>query len=461
MRGWLRPFVFFSSNWLSLVGVILVTTAGVLWIFLLPTLWKGSTDNPYLGILIFLMLPMVFFAGLAIIPVGIWLRAKKARKEGKYPDSFPPLDFTNPELRRLLLFIALTTGANLVIGAQSSYTAVTYMDSVEFCGKTCHKVMQPEYTAYQNSPHSRVECVKCHIGPGASWFVKSKLSGAWQVVSVTFGLYPKPIPAPVENLRPARETCEACHWPQKFGGDRLRVIPKFGEDEKNTRTDTVLLMHVGGGNTFGPGIHGVHLGPGITIRYAHADRERQQIPWVEYSNGRESPIAYTAEGAKAEDIAKMTVRVMDCMDCHNRPSHTYQMPERAVDQALAAGVISSELPFVRKRAVEILKSAKSAEDINSQFASFYGTSNGAQKDHASRALVDIWSRNVFPAMNVNWGSYPNNIGHTDFPGCFRCHDESHSAPGGKKITQDCASCHGLLAVDEASPKILSDLGVTR
>jgi hypothetical protein len=227
LRDWLKPVIYLASNWISLLGVVLTTTGGVMWVLLLPSMLRGHTNNAYVGILQFMILPMVFFAGLALIPLGIWWR----RHHGALPAIFPPVDLANRQFRRLLLFLGVTTVANLVIGAQLTYRMVNYMESVTFCGKTCHEVMKPEYTAFQNSPHSRVECVNCHIGPGADWFVKSKISGAWQVISVTFNLYERPIPVPVKNLRPARETCEVCHWPQKFGGNRIRVIDHFSDDE--------------------------------------------------------------------------------------------------------------------------------------------------------------------------------------------------------------------------------------
>src|SRR5215467_7870308 len=265
-RGWLSPFVHLSNNWISLAGVILVTTATVFWLFLLPVTLRGESDSPYVGILSFLVLPAPFFAGLIMIPLGMWLKRKREGRTGVYPPEFPPLTWSNPELRRLAYFIGIATVANIAIASQLSYGAVSYMDSVTFCGRTCHTVMQPEYTAYLNSPHSNVECVKCHIGPGAGWFVKSKLSGVGQVFAVAFNTYPRPIPTPVHNLRPARETCEVCHWPQKYGEDRIRVLWKYADDEANTLTKTVLLMKIGGGNR-GVGIHGTHLGPGVRILY--------------------------------------------------------------------------------------------------------------------------------------------------------------------------------------------------
>ena len=282
----------------------------------------------------------------------MWLKRRREGRSGIYPPEFPTLSWSNPELRKLVYFIGATTVANIVIGSQVAYSAINYMDSVSFCGKTCHTVMEPEFTAYQASPHSRVECVKCHIGPGASWFVQSKLSGTRQLFAVTFKTYPRPIPTPVHNLRPARETCEACHWPQKYGEDRVRVINKFADDETNSLTKTVLLMKIGGGN-HGVGIHGTHLGPGVTIRYAATDEQRQNIPWVEY-NGPGRQTLYTTADAKPNG-GGAPIRGMDCMDCHNRPAHSYDLPERGMDKAMAAGLISNNLPFVKKKGVEILK----------------------------------------------------------------------------------------------------------
>jgi nitrate/TMAO reductase-like tetraheme cytochrome c subunit len=458
-----------SNNWISLAGVVIVTTATVFWLFLLPITLRGETENPYVGILAFLALPAPFFLGLILIPLGIWLKRRREGRAGVYPPEFPQLRWTNPELRRLVYFVLFTTVINIAIASQLTYGAVNYMDSVTFCGQTCHTVMQPEFTAYQNSPHSKVECVKCHIGPGAGWFVRSKLSGVGQVFAVAFNTYPRPIPTPVHNLRPARETCETCHWPQKYGEDRIRVISKYAEDETNSVTKTVLLMKIGGGNN-GVGIHGTHLGPGVVIEYGHSDEARQNIPWVKYTvNGKTTE--YLTSDAKPGG-AGLQQRTMDCMDCHNRPSHTYELPDRALDRAMAAGLIAPSLPFAKKKALEILKvnyktRDEAARRIPADFAAYYQQSQPAvwqqrQADVTSSAqqVLAIWNRNIFPDMNVTWGKYPLNIGHTDFPGCFRCHDGGHNAKDGSGITQDCNACHNPLAMDEASPKVLTDLGIT-
>ncbi len=469
-RSWLSPLVYLSNNWISLLGVVTVTTATVLWLFLLPTTLHVETVAPYFGILAYLILPVVFVLGLILIPVGIMWKRRRQRAAGQLPSAFLPLSFRNPQLRRLLIFIGVTTFANVIIGGQFTYSAVNYMDSVSFCGRTCHTVMQPEFTAYQNSPHSRVACVNCHIGPGAGWFVRSKLSGVGQVFAVAFNSYPRPIPAPVHNLRPSRETCEVCHWPQVYGGERLKVIPKYAEDEANTATKTVLLLHVGGGNRT-HGIHGAHVGPGIRIRYAHSDEKRQMIPWVEYRDAAGKTTVYTSGDAKGPMPGNLPVREMDCIDCHNRPTHAFEMPERAVDNALAAGSISPALPFAKKASLSILKgaypTAAAAEShVPAAFEAFYRekypavySSKRADIQSSARAVLAIFQRNVFPEMNVNWGTYPNNIGHTDFTGCFRCHDEQHVNAGGASITQDCNACHNPLAIEESAPKILTELGV--
>jgi nitrate/TMAO reductase-like tetraheme cytochrome c subunit len=459
------PLARLSNNPISLVGVVFVTTASVLWLFLLPVFLRGLVPHPYIGILLFLMLPGLFFGGLALIPLGIWLRYRRERKKG-------PVAWTEParwnmaDVRRLAAFVGVTTIANLVIGSQLSYRAVAYMDSVTFCGLTCHRIMIPEYTAYQQSPHSRVDCVNCHIGPGASWFVKSKMSGLNQVFNYVLNTYPRPIPVPVQSLRPARETCEACHWPERFSGDRLRVLTGFGDDDKNSPTRTVLLMHVGGGNG-GVGIHGRHVGVGVQIEYA-SDPSRQTIAWVRHTGADGKVTEYRSADAKPGVENKLEHRVMDCIDCHNRPSHNYELPERAVNEAMAKGLIPQSLPFIHKAGLEIIKRQwKSKEEglsgipvaVASYYKQNYPDAPAADVKRAGEALALVWDRNVYPELRINWGTYPNNLGHADFPGCFRCHDGSHTSASGDSISQDCETCHHVLAVEEPAPKILSDLGV--
>lgn len=468
-RRFLLPIVYLSNNWISLTGVVIVTTATICWLFLLPITLRGQVTHPYVGILVFLLLPVFLLSGLVLIPLGIVLRQRRERRRSVYPDHFPSLTWQNRDFRRLVMFVGMTTVVNIVVASQLTYGAVEYMDSVTFCGLTCHRLMQPEYTAHQNSAHARVDCVACHIGPGASWYVRSKVSGTGQVFATIFNTYPRPIPVPVQNLRPARETCEVCHWPQMFDQSKLVVTPSYAEDEKNTSSETVLLVKIGGR---GRGIHGVHVGVGVHIRYVPSDETRQTIPWVEYEDPGGYKTAYDASGGKNGPPRNMPIREMDCIDCHNRPTHAFELPNHAMDNALAAGRISPSLPFVKKEGFAILKATyatrvEAAARIPAALIAYYRDSypevyrqQSEPVQRAAQALLDIYDRNVFPAMKITWGTYLNNIGHNDFPGCFRCHDGNHSSTGGKIVTQDCGACHNLLAIQEANPKILTDLGLS-
>jgi nitrate/TMAO reductase-like tetraheme cytochrome c subunit len=468
---WLRPLFFLGHNPLTLLGAVLTTASALTMLgFWGLEILQLRPVHPYAGIVLFMVLPGIFVAGLLLMPVGVFWHRSRLRKKGQLPDSYPQIDLTRPTLRRGLSLLGAATALNVVILSTASYKSVEHMDSAQFCGMTCHSVMAPEYTAYLDSPHSRVACVQCHIGPGASWFVRSKLSGTRQVFAVTFGTHSRPIPSPVEHLRPARETCEQCHWPQKFHGDKFLVRTTYADDEKNTASTTVLVLKVGGKTWQGAtGIHGRHLDDNARITYVATDGRRQVIPKVTYLDDSGKTVEFESSEVKpsAEELAGGERRSMDCMDCHNRPSHTFEMPERAVDRAMAAGRISAELPYVKKKAVELLRAeypdrATATRRIAEGLAEFY-KSEHPQSYASHRALIEsagqeaaaIYLRNVFPNMKVSWGTYPNNIGHEDFLGCFRCHDDNHKAKDGRTITQDCNACHTIVE----NPKVLADLGL--
>lgn len=458
----------FSRNLLSLTGAVITTVSAVLILVLFGLGLMGFEGSPYLGILAFLVLPALFVLGLALMPLGVWRerrRMRRAAEEGRAPPGFPIIDFNQPRTRRLLLAGVLLTMANVVILSLGTYKGVEVMDSTAFCGRTCHTVMQPEYTTYQRSPHARVKCTECHIGPGASWFVKSKLSGAWQVVAVTFDLFPRPIPTPVANLRPARETCEQCHWPSKFVGERLAVKTSYRSDEQQTEQQTVMLMKVGGMQPAGAkGIHW-HVDPAVRIRYL-ADRKRQDIRRVELT--RPDGTLQVFDGAKGSEPG-MEWRTMDCVDCHNRPTHIYGDPEEQIDAALRLGQIDRGLPWIRREGLQAIRgeyasAAEARERIGEAIRGFYARDypqlaqqQAGKIEAAAAQLGDIYSTHVFPTMKVGWGTYPSFLGHEKSPGCFRCHDDEHKTAAGEVISQDCSLCHNLLATEEANPEILQRL----
>ncbi|MBT8136166.1 MAG: NapC/NirT family cytochrome c [Gammaproteobacteria bacterium] len=458
-----------TGNWLSLVGSMIATAGAALILTFLLLDLMGFSGGPYLGILTFLILPGIFVLGLLLIPVGVFLarrRARRARAAGvEQAARLPVIDFNQPRTRNIVLMVVGLTLVNIVILAGATYKGVHVMDSTEFCGMACHSVMQPEFTAFQRSPHARVDCVDCHIGPGADWFVKSKITGAWQLVAVALDLYPRPIPTPIHDLRPARETCEQCHWPEKFVGDKLRVTTHFEEDEVNTETKSVLLLKVGGiQGRNSRGIHW-HVDPNNRIRYL-SDATRETIYDVELGLPDGSTRVY--RNGDAPDDAVW--REMDCVDCHNRPTHIYRQPDKELDLAMHEGRIARELPFIRREGMAALQANyESHDDARTQIAAaldeFYRneypdvhTASPDAIDGAAQQLGEIYANNVFPSMKVYWDTYPDHIGHqTNSAGCFRCHDRRHRTEQRERISKDCETCHTILADRESNPAILEQL----
>jgi nitrate/TMAO reductase-like tetraheme cytochrome c subunit len=479
-ENWVRPALFFGNNPVSLAGGAITSASAVTMIsYWVVELVGRPNENPYLGIIFFLILPALFVLGLALIPVGIFLRRIALRKAAQIPAEFPKIDLNDRIFRHGLDIVLVATIVNLLVVAAASYRGAAYMDSPQFCGQSCH-VMHPEYTAYRISAHSHVACVECHIGSGASSYLEAKINGTKQLIEVSFHPaahlapkiipdYPTPISSPVTNLRPAREICESCHTPAKFVGEKLLVKSSFADDEANTETQTVIVLHLGGLDGFShlTGIHGVHLGH---IEYIAADSSRSIIPWVKRTNPDGSTSTYAASALKGA-MPKGERRVMDCIDCHNRAAHTFVTAEGAINQALADGAISSQLPWVHKEGLALLKAnytsqAEASRKIPADLEAFYRSSDpsilatkAALVNAAGEELVTLYSQNVFPEMKVTWDTHPNNIGHMSYPGCFRCHDGDHVAKDGTSITQDCAACHNLLAVEEAKPKVLADIGI--
>jgi nitrate/TMAO reductase-like tetraheme cytochrome c subunit len=440
-----------------MTGVAIATLSALFFVFVLLSDWLGLHTNPYLGIVFFFVVPAFLVFGLLMIPGGLII-ARRRRRKGLSEPGWPTIDLNVARQRRIVMTVLSLTIVNLLIVSLAAYKGIEYMDSPSFCGQVCHTVMEPEYIAYRDGPHSRVPCVDCHIGPGAPWFVKSKLDGTRQVIAVMRNSYSRPITSPVHDLRPARDTCERCHWPEKFHGDKAEVIREYGNDEANTEAVTRLMVHVGGGSArlgIATGIHW-HMNVANVIEYIATDVNRESIPWVRVQDAQGNVREYRVAGVTDDQLAKGERRRMDCMDCHNRPAHPFSAsPERAVDAAIARGEIPRTLPFARREAVEALKvkypdRATAEEQVAKRLRTFYGqnypglvTTHGSEIDQVVGATQRVYGRNVFPAMNVTWGTHENNLGHTDSPGCFRCHDDQHKTLDGRVIRQDCDLCHDM------------------
>jgi len=443
-----------GNNSITITGAVLTTVSAVLFLVFLGLDLFGYHTNPYIGGFFLMVLPAVFILGLLLIPAGLWReRARRARGLGPSRDHWPRIDLNDTRQRRIAIGVLVLTFVNVIIVSLAAVRGIEYMDSTAFCGSVCHTVMEPEYVAYQDGPHARVKCVECHIGPGAPWFVKAKVDGLRQVLAVARNSYATPIPSPVHSLRPARDTCEHCHWPEKFTGDVVRTFRSFGDDEANTEDVTSLRLHVGGGSDRFGGPRGIHwhIHPGTTVEYITTDGERATIPYAKMTDPSGKVTEFTAPGVTPEQLAQGERRTMDCVDCHNRPAHRFaNTPERSVDRGLAIGTMPADLPYLRREAVAALKNATGereaalaaiASSLQKFYRENYPSADAAKVARASVAVQDIYSHNVFPKMKLTFGTHPNHLGHTDFPGCFRCHDDEHKSADGRVISQDCELCH--------------------
>jgi len=448
---------------MSLTGLVVVVGSVFSFFLLLLLDTLAHYSNPYVGILTYLVAPAFLVMGFLLALFGALLRRRQVIKT---TGPLPPLriDLTRPRDRRLLGLFLAGSVVFLLISALGSYQTYHFTESVSFCGEACHRVMEPEHVTYLNGPHARVACAECHIGKGANWYVRSKLSGTYQVYATLADKYPRPIPTPVKNLRPAQETCEECHWPKKFVGNLEHTFVSYLGDETNTPFTVRMLIKVGGADpTHGPegGIHW-HMNVRNKIEYVASDEARQKIPWVRMIDSQGVVTEFRAPKF-TNAVQEASVRRMDCMDCHNRPAHRYQTPNAAVNLAMALGKINPALAYIKTNALYALTRAytndlQAREGIATILAERY------PGDQRIRPIIDavqqIYTNNFFPEMKASWKVYPDNIGHKDWPGCFRCHDGLHKATDGKRTIKanDCEACHTILAqgrgaeLDQMTPK---------
>lgn len=454
-------------NMISYVGTAIATVFLFMFLFLYVTASLGHTEKAYTGIVIFIVIPLFIILGLVLIPIGMIYKIRQAKKyEGEDMLDFPVVNLNLREHRNATIIFIVGTLVFFFLSALGSYQAYHATESNIFCGTLCHQVMIPEYTAYQTSPHARVKCAECHIGAGADWYVKSKLSGVRQVYAAIAKTYSRPIETPIKNLRPARETCEECHWPQKIYGKNQRKEIYYLPDEENTRWEIDLLMNTGGGNpALGQesGIHW-HINPNIEVDYITTDEKRLTIPRVILRNkvtGDSVVFDSVEEPFDPESAEHIERRTMDCIDCHNRPSHKYRDPNRFLNIAIAAGDIPDTLPMIKQAAVEACvaeyeTTEEAMAGIEESVRTFYQDNYpDVNPDDVARAISGIqkaFSNNIFPEMNVRWEEYPEHIGHQTAPGCFRCHDGKHVSESGETISNECNDCHVITAQGPAGAK---------
>jgi hypothetical protein len=452
------------TNWIGTAGVVLTTSSFVLFSLFELLLLAGVITNAYVGLISYLALPTLFVIGLLLIPSGWWLfrrREKRSAAEALSQRFDAELVAPKGSGSRLFRTIAVLTVANIVFLGAAAARMLRFMDQPSFCGTACHSVMGPEWRTYQDSPHARVRCVDCHVGQGAEAAIDAKLNGLWQMISVTFDLYERPIPTPVHSLRPARETCERCHWPAAVYGDRIKRFVRFDQDRVSTKRYSTLSLKVGSGRGERRGEIHWHVAARNEVRYMPADASRATIRWVEV---RQPDGSYRRYGNRKvtqfDNSAKM--RVLDCVDCHNRATHIYQSPEQVVDRLLASGAIDRRLPFAKRQALGALTGSYREGDglagIDRDFRGYYRRyhrgiliAKSREIDRAVVALQAAYRRNIHPEMNVGWDAYPDHRGHRLGPGCRRCHSPDMVDSDGNAVPNECTLCHSILAYESARP----------
>jgi nitrate/TMAO reductase-like tetraheme cytochrome c subunit len=445
-------------NPISLAGIALgiVAISNIFLFVLIDSI--SAKPNPYVGILAYMVSPGFLILGLLLILLGILLERRKKVAPTRF---YPVIDLNDRMQRNAVVSFVTFLVVFVCVSSAGSYKAYEFTDSVQFCGQLCHTVMIPEYTAYQLSPHARVACVECHVGSGATWYVKSKLSGARQVYATIFNTFPRPIPTPVHDLRPAQDTCEQCHWPKKFYGGQLKVFTHYANDEKSTLTQVRMLIKTGGGDPATGAPEGIHWHMNIAnkIDFVAADEKRQIIPYIHVENEQGGVTEYYAKDSTLtkDQIAKAPRHHMDCVDCHNRPTHIYVPPDVSVDQALLAHKIDISLPFIKQQAVTVLTATyptttAAMQGIATALPGFYQTkypniavSKQLEIRNAVSEIQEIFKRTTFPEMKLNWETHPNNLGHLYYSGCFRCHDGQHVSADGRVISRECNECHTVIS----------------
>jgi hypothetical protein len=451
-------FSVFGRNRTTAFGAVLVFASGTMFILLVGVDIAGLFENPYTNLIVYVAVPFLLFLGLVIVPIGAINHRRYVRKHGdEKVEQYFRFDFNEPKMRHRGWFFAGWTMLFGAIMATAAYKGNHHMESAAFCGETCHTVMQPEYTAYLRSPHARVPCVDCHIGPGLPWLLRQKFTGLRQTIHTLTNTYERPIASPVKDLRPAREVCEVCHWPNRFYGDRTQLIYTYAEDEANTPELTRLMLHVGHHAAESTGIHS-HVAK--QIWYAAKDPKRMEMSWLYERRPNGDVVTWAPEGttlpANAGPNMKGT-RLMDCVDCHNRSAHRFDSFDKLVDDALTRGDLKLDLPWTKKLAMEavpkIEKPISFAEqrsilaklnEIPKEYQARYPDiykARATDVKNATATLVQLFLGTAFPAMKV----YPDmQADLKTHDGCLRCHGALVAMSGPKKgetLSDDCELCH--------------------
>ena len=455
-----------AINRIGKAGVVITTTVFITFILFETSQSLGMIRNAYFGLITYLLFPVLFIIGLICIPIG-WHQYRKTTGKSTREllnEQFEQTDIQpGPLGSPLTRTIVMLTVVNVLILSLSGIRMLHFMDQAKFCGTACHTVMNPEWVTYQKSPHARVKCVECHVGEGVDALIASKLNGVRQMYLAAFHLYHRPIPTPVHTLRPARETCEHCHWPEKFYGQRLVTHIHYGMDSLSTpRYSTLNVKIDAGSDGHQPGAHW-HVAESNRITFTSVNDEREKMITVTAWHNNENPVTYTNRNIESYEPAGKKERKMDCVDCHNRATHIYKQAEDVVDQLIRQGDLDRDLPFIKREALAALtfnypSEAAAMKGIANQLANYYkryeptvSKTKQPKIEHAITLLQQAYTTFRHHHMRIEWGTYTSHIGHQGDTGCFRCHNPDMVNDQGQAIRNDCTLCHSILAMDSEKP----------
>jgi len=455
-------------NWLSIIGAVMAAAGATALAFFIVIDLVSLNTSGYMGVTFLPPLALTLL-GIALVAGG-YIRENLRRKKGR-STRFTGKLLINirdrlTDLKFVVMFLlgtTVVTFAILLVGA-GAFRVVDFTSSNAFCGDACHTVMAPEATVYADSAHSRIDCVECHVGPGGDSFIRSKISGARRLYEFAVGRFNRPIPTPIHQRRPSREMCESCHETERFIDYKVITRNYFLGDEENTPVKLRMMIKVGGkqnGAMQGAGIH-YHMVVAHKVEYVARDPQRQEIAWVRITqpDGTVGEYNNTDEPLTDAEREDLPIRTMECLDCHSRPAHEFKAPVDTVNQAIAAGSISRELPYIKVESVRLLARRYPSQDdaleaIDEGLRNFYREEHPEVFEAEQEALVNsiaavqsIYRATIFPEMGARWSAHPNNIGHRDSPGCFRCHNDVMESESGDTIFTDCTKCHVNLAQGE-------------
>ncbi len=470
-------FFNYANNGLTIVGIVLTSLSAVVIITFMVVELFGELENPYIGLFAYVVMPVLFVLGLILIPTGMWRRRKNLIRDGATATEqarFPKLDFNDPkirraadhhhrvdrdqrgDLRRELVHRSGENGVRRVLRRILSHGHATRVHRLPTIAPFSGRLRQVSHRS-RSLVVREIETRRSQTGlahrpqflPPAGWNSRSKLSD------------------------PARETCEQCHWPGKHFGDKLRVVVRHATDEANTPSYTAMLLKTGGGSLdIGRhgGIHWWHIESDNVIRYVPGDERNESVVWVELTTADGEVRTYTRDGEELPADVASQARTMDCIDCHNRPTHLFSTPPKALDWVLETHPELLRLPYFKKQAktaieAEYATHAEGVAAVRDSMLAFYQNEypelvaeNARLVDDGADLASRVYARISFPEMNTNWETHPNHIGHDDFPGCWRCHDdEMATADGEHVIPMDCENCHVFLVEDAPEPPDLASL----